>query len=70
MVKDLVLSLLRCGLDPWPGKFFMLQVQPKKEIIMNLVMNQENVNLNEKRQSTDNNTKITQMLQSSEMDLN
>ena len=35
-VKDLALSLqwlgllLWSGLDPWPGNFHMLQVQPKK----------------------------------------
>ena len=42
----------------------------KTSTMVKLYLNQENVNLNEKRQSTDNNTKITQMLQSSEMDLN
>ena len=37
LVKDLVLSLLwlwlllQRGFDPWPGKFCMLQVQPKKK---------------------------------------
>ena len=29
-VKDPVLSLLRCGLNPWPRNFHMAWVQPKK----------------------------------------
>ena len=30
-VKDLALLLLWCGFDPWPEKFCILQVQPKKK---------------------------------------
>ena len=29
-VRDLALSLLWCGFDPWPGNFRMPQAQPKK----------------------------------------
>ena len=31
MVKELALSLLRCGFDPWPGIFRMSWVEPKNK---------------------------------------
>ena len=34
-VKDLVLSLLRCGFSPWPGNFHILWSQPQKCTLKN-----------------------------------
>ena len=31
MVKELALSLPRCGFDPWPGIFRMSWVEPKNK---------------------------------------